>query len=944
MTTDTPLWLEIKTEYLDANLDGVIKYLFQEASKSDHDAFFDKTIRLLDRRIGELVESSSSQPLWEKSSARPDILRMLGAYLLVEDGGAERFREAFFFLVRELSCIVPDSYTEDLTSVALRSLAFPVTSLGFGWQDIRELMPEVMAHKLILGVVFDAEPYEQGWFQGKGSLCVKDGIVELYATGKNEASLSRSVPSLPLMDGRIVVMTASGDRLKRKDSEDIDDMEGFTIDYIHELTLAKPSPEPGLKTYECGDVMPVRYMGKDYLGNLLVETVEGDHERIEGRIPFMTNVFGKEYKVDVIGSYLTEGDVFDAKYTGGDRNDFRISETFLKALIDYTVNVGGEVNAELVQIMSNGRMRWWTEHGYPAYVAAADNPGTFGIGETAVLTITSCSPGGIVNATVFAPSEQPVDLDESRRYCVEGMLYPKDTVFASAHPVCNIEPSLVRGLLRMLFDWQRTVSLASERFRILCVCRILAAMVEEGAAQEYVGIFCTYLKNIVSFASDRQDKIKALSPSETLATLEPVILRQRVTRLLQAYGVDSDSDYLSGVIHDPQANPLLVQLAKLIQSSNRIDDVYPAIKTVIKREITHFLSVETEANTDFDEAVGPNLGVENSRQEFKTSFFFPPRNAVEKVQEKTIFRSLCAFLNTREGGTLYLGVNDGGNVVGLDNDMEYLEKKVKGSYRGIDGYIRYITDRARQWFDPDVRIHFKMDSIYEGKVVAINVEPYEHGVVEFDGVPYIRNNSESIRMSPDLRRQIEARRLAKAQRYPKIVSALAEAVREENQVTLVGYSSSSGTDMRQRHLEPFDFLGNYTYVWAYDLDDERNKLFRISRIAGVKIEGSWTHKQEHQKYPVDIFYFQGEENIPIRLELDQLAKNLLVEEYPNSKDEITDLGDGRWLLDTIVHQITGVGRFYTGLIGHVRIIDAPALVDFARAYFTEALESLPAAV
>lgn len=70
----------------------------------------------------------------------------------------------------------------------------------------------------------------------------------------------------------------------------------------------------------------------------------------------------------------------------------------------------------LVQIMLNGRMRWWTEHGYPAYVAATDNPGTFGIRETAVLTITSCSPGGIVKATVSAPSEQPVDFDESRRY------------------------------------------------------------------------------------------------------------------------------------------------------------------------------------------------------------------------------------------------------------------------------------------------------------------------------------------------------------------------------------------------------------------------------------------------------------------------------------------------------------------------------------------------
>ena len=37
----TPFWLEIKTEYIDANLDKVIEYLSKEASNSETDSFYE---------------------------------------------------------------------------------------------------------------------------------------------------------------------------------------------------------------------------------------------------------------------------------------------------------------------------------------------------------------------------------------------------------------------------------------------------------------------------------------------------------------------------------------------------------------------------------------------------------------------------------------------------------------------------------------------------------------------------------------------------------------------------------------------------------------------------------------------------------------------------------------------------------------------------------------
>ena len=465
-------------------------------------------------------------------------------------------------------------------------------------------------------------------------------------------------------------------------------------------------------------------------------------------------------------------------------------------------------------------------------------------------------------------------------------------------------------------------------------------MTGDRESADYIAVACDYLRDLVLFSMGQIGKIKPLEAEASISDLPGIARRKEIVRILQAYGVDADSDYLSNIIHN-QDDTLLVQLAKFVQSCNRIDDVYPAIKTVIKREITKFLAVETEDNTDFEEAAGPNLGVENSRTEFKTSFLFAPANAYEQNQEKNIFRSLCSFLNTQEGGTLYLGVNDSGGINGLDTEIEALKKKAP-LYKGIDGYIRYITDRARDYFDLDVRLHFHIEPAYDNQVVAIRVDPYEHGVVEFEGAAYVRNNSESVKMSQTLRRQMEARRIASGKDKPaKNVVALTEAIREECQVVLHGYSSSNSGEVKQYTVEPFAFSGNFAYLWAYDVNETMNKVFRVSRIGNVQVtRDPWAFKASHHKGQMDIFHFSGETPTRVSLKLDLLAKNLLVEEYPESVSEIKVLGGDHFLLETDIYNILGVGRFYCGLVGHIEIVDAPGLEEYAREYFEKALEGL----
>ena len=936
-TNQTPLWLEIKTEYIDANLDKVITYL---STVAERDGFYSTTVELLGKRVQELCLELSRNDIWEadENADRDSLLsslRLLGAAILVNSQG-----NLYFFFIKTLSSLVSSSFVEQLTQIAVNSLTNKIASPGFSWSDIRNVMPEVLATKIIASASFSEDYLPETWFQGKGSLRIKDGFVELHASNKDTASRSRTASSLKLLEEHIMVQSNPGDRIQQRDEDNLEVMDKFTVDFLHVASETKPSVVT-LRQYSTNEMMPVRFKGVDMAGNLLVETVEGDHEKISGTVSVYING-ALYYKTPDFAQYLHIGDILDAKLLSENKKTFSLNEGFVDAVVSEVVKTQDNIPAFLLEVKKD-KMVWWTQDGYPAYSDIEERPeGTpYEVGDYATIYITECKSNGYVHASVIGPSEENFDKADSMDYCIGKCVYSEDATFSKAQQYTILDESFVRGLDRLLFNWQRTVGQASERFRILCVCRILARMTDDEKALEYINLSCTYLRNLVSFATGQMDRIKNINPSSLLEGVQPVALRAEVTRILLSYGVDDDSDYLSGIIHDENANQILKKLAKLIQSCNRIDDVYPAIKTVIKREITKFLAVETEDNADFEEAAGPNLGVENSRQEFKTSFFFAPPSAKEQNQEKTIFRSLCSFLNTQEGGTLYLGVNDSGGVNGLENDLQHLQRKIAGTYKGIDGYIRYITDRAKQYFDLDVRIHFRIEPLYEGKVVAINVEPYEHGVVEFDNVPYIRNNSESVRMSQALRHQIEVRRLNSVRdRSGTVIDTLANAINEERGATFFAYASSNSREIRNRQVEPFAFVGNHTYVWAYDLEDGKCKLFRVSRIRNVKVTDTWKHKAEHVKSPIDIFHFQGEDNIPIKLELDLLAKNLLVEEYPEAQNELVDLGEGRWLLDTIVHKIDGIGRFYAGLSRHIRIIDAPKLVDFARNYFTEALGRL----
>ena len=165
------------------------------------------------------------------------------------------------------------------------------------------------------------------------------------------------------------------------------------------------------------------------------------------------------------------------------------------------------------------------------------------------------------------------------------------------------------------------------------------------------------------------------------------------------------------------------------------------------------------------------------------------------------------------------------------------------------------------------------------------------------------------------------------------VEALGQAIQDKLKARLKDYESGNSHTIRDRLVEPFGFTADYADVWAFDLEDGRNKTFKISRIGKeVEVLGeSWTNEENHHRSGMDIFRTTGDSPIHIILDMSLLAKNLLEEEYPMSAKFIREGPDG-WILETDIYQLRGAARFIAGLMGEISIVEGAPLREYMKEY------------
>ena len=169
------------------------------------------------------------------------------------------------------------------------------------------------------------------------------------------------------------------------------------------------------------------------------------------------------------------------------------------------------------------------------------------------------------------------------------------------------------------------------------------------------------------------------------------------------------------------------------------------------------------------------------------------------------------------------------------------------------------------------------------------------------------------------------------------IEQLGEAIRTKKKVILKAYESAHSQEVADRFIEPFELTTNCIDVWGFDLEKQENRVFKISRIGKVcLLQDSWSNEESHQTSKTDCFRISGFSQTPIKLELSLMAKNLLIEEYPLAEIDLRH-EDDKWILETNVSGMEGVGRFVIGLASDVRVIDSPELKAYIKTFVSNHL-------
>lgn len=161
---------------------------------------------------------------------------------------------------------------------------------------------------------------------------------------------------------------------------------------------------------------------------------------------------------------------------------------------------------------------------------------------------------------------------------------------------------------------------------------------------------------------------------------------------------------------------------------------------------------------------------------------------------------------------------------------------------------------------------------------------------------------------------------------------LKHAMRNESKVTLKSYRSSDHNRIRDCIIEPYDFTADFSRVWAYDLYEGKNILFKINRIGRVEVrKEKWTEAIRHRRQRVDIFGQINHNSAEIRARLTLKAANYLKELLPTSAEDVKREGK-EWYLQTSLCDYEGFCVFFAGMLDQVEILYPDKLKDYLQKF------------
>ena len=205
--------------------------------------------------------------------------------------------------------------------------------------------------------------------------------------------------------------------------------------------------------------------------------------------------------------------------------------------------------------------------------------------------------------------------------------------------------------------------------------------------------------------------------------------------------------------------------------------------------------------------------IENSRTEFKVKL-------VDDLEE-----TIIAFLN-KDGGIIYIGVDDKGNIKGLNSNIDLLQRKVK------DKIVSSVEPSILGLFD--IEVLESDDKKYLKITIAKGYETPYHikGMGMTPDSCFIRVGSSNERMDQHLINRMFRERTKNS--LKNIISPRQDLTFRDLKI----YYAEKGFDIGDNFERQLDFFtndGKYNYV-AYLLADENRVSIKVAKYVGNDVD------------------------------------------------------------------------------------------------------------
>ena len=897
--------------------------------------------------------------------------KVLACQMLVLAGmkSAEALRDRAMLFLQYGAAVVGSRY--DILPAALKVMCYRMESPGLDWLDIlNALSPDILVYKFIRNSKFLKEQFAPLHFPVRGTVEIRDGKLTLSTVPGIEAGAEAFRTA-----GDCVAVYSRSTRdvkLKSSDREEIDAVAEFASRYLSALNSMR-AWRPGRREPVNGDTVDIIYCWTKEEGCFF--RVLDDEYPLQGQLLDEELVAG--LTSGELEEYIYEDDcISGAKLIrDGDSVQFSIRSCYLN-FATKAANAACRENrtfyARVTHVREDiGRINWITPFGF----GAVSNPLTdikVEEGKDYLMEMMNVMKNGTrtyinIRRPMYSADDNLVRMEDGNEEVLKGFVQREGEIRTRQEQEQKAAAS--SDLPKRLLDRVASILVSGssfevpmERYRMLLAAAFLYRMNgNEGQLQALLPE-AFWLRCCISFAQGKT--IPARSPYGDLSAD-----RKAVLECLASF---------SGRSSDLPAEAWDAKVATLVEAyhlSRQFPDEIQTDVESVRHRICDLLGV-TPAFRATGERRNGKYGVERQTVEFKSSYVMSNDGTgadIDRQGRGQVFEAVCGFLNA-EGGVLYLGVNDAGEPIvsedlGLKGDMAWLcanfaslsqSRKAKLGHSvmkpdTLDHFVLFLRSEKELYFSESVQGLITIEATEDMDAIRFTVRPSEFEIAYLysdkthtDGVAYVRDGNSTVPMS-DLSKRQRLMSLKSIDKEMGFVVTIREAIDQHRKLTFKDYSSSNSGKVADRHVVPINLMYNDENVYCYDLDAHKPKQFRLHRISSIEPYGDdpYTLPANMKPKKADVFRWMDGERYHIRIRMSVAARNYLLEEYSDARNLPPEEfypdpeSPDKWILDTTLHGLGAIRRFYLGLADKMEILDSEdseALKEDIRKYMGDYLK------